>query len=224
MNSTPAEMFKDNPALFLEKAVKKFITSSKGNCLPAFSNEVIFDEPLVGFADGDDAIFKEYKKPGIIGDFHFTPREILEMYCKREGKEGSKPESVSVISYILPISLATRLSLRRETQVVSLRWNHTRWLGQDLINELSRYMVSLLESEGCHAVAPELSPWFGIKELSGAPISSWSQRHIAYAAGLGTFSLNDGFITPKGIAMRCGSVVCDMKIPPTPRCTPRCGI
>ena len=59
MNSTPAEMFKDNPALFLEKAVKKFITSSKGNCLPAFSNEVIFDEPLVGFADGDDAIFKE---------------------------------------------------------------------------------------------------------------------------------------------------------------------
>lgn len=50
--------------------------------------------------------------------------------------------------------------------------------------------------------------------------STWSQRHIAYAAGLGTFSLSDGFITPKGIAMRCGSVVTDLGVPPSPRSYP----
>jgi len=217
MNSTSDKMLKDNPALFLDKAIKGFVTSGKGNCLPAFNNEAIFDEPLVGFADGDDAIFKEYKKQGIIGDFHFTPREIMEKQFEHLETKDCSLEHISVISYILPITLNTRLSLRKETQVVSLRWNHTRWLGQDLINELSRYLVSLLESYGYHAVAPELSPLFKIKEFTDVLGSNWSQRHVAYAAGLGTFSLSDGFITPKGIAMRCGSVVCDVKIPPTRR-------
>jgi epoxyqueuosine reductase QueG len=40
---------------------------------------------------------------------------------------------------------------------------------------------------------------------------------MAYAAGLGTFSLNDGFITPKGMTMRCGSVVVDLKLAPSIR-------
>ncbi len=40
---------------------------------------------------------------------------------------------------------------------------------------------------------------------------------MAYAAGLGTFGLSDGFITSKGIAIRAGSVVCNLAIPPSPR-------
>lgn len=40
---------------------------------------------------------------------------------------------------------------------------------------------------------------------------------MAYAAGLGTFSLTDALITSKGLAMRCGSVVTDLKLPPSPR-------
>ena len=38
-----------------------------------------------------------------------------------------------------------------------------------------------------------------------------------YAAGLGTFGLSDGFITPRGIAMRCGSVVTNLPLAVTPR-------
>jgi epoxyqueuosine reductase QueG len=45
--------------------------------------------------------------------------------------------------------------------------------------------------------------------------STWSERHAAYAAGLGTFSLNDGFITEKGIAHRCGSIITNETITPT---------
>jgi epoxyqueuosine reductase QueG len=47
--------------------------------------------------------------------------------------------------------------------------------------------------------------------------SSWSERHTAYASGLGTFGLCDGLITPRGKAMRCGSVVARIAIPPTER-------
>jgi epoxyqueuosine reductase QueG len=47
--------------------------------------------------------------------------------------------------------------------------------------------------------------------------SNWSQRHVAFAAGLGTFGLSDGFITEKGMALRCGSVVTDAALASTER-------
>jgi len=214
-NSLNRELFKANPAAFLEEAIKEYVATSPGNRFQSFGDGQFFDEPLVGFAHGDDTIFQDYK--AIIGDFHLTPREALERYL--ESKEGSQehPSQVSVISFILPVTYETRLSLRQETVVPSLRWNHTRWHGQDFINELSRYVVSLLESLGYQAIALELADFYELKSLPEGFASNWSQRHIAYAAGLGTFSLSDGFITPRGIAMRCGSVVTDAKLPPSPR-------
>jgi len=215
VNGLNRELFEADTAAILEKAIKEYVATSPANRLESLDGGRIFDEPLVGFADGDDPIFEDYKK--IIGDFHLTPWEALAKHLASKGNSQEHMSAVSVISFILPITYDTRLSLRKETMVPSLRWNHTRWLGQNLINELSRYVVSLLEGLGYQAVAPELTDFFKLKNLPSGYISNWSQRHIAYAAGLGTFSLNDGFITPKGMAMRCGSVVTDAKIPPTPR-------
>ena len=122
---------------------------------------------------------------------------------------------------VLPSTEATRESLRQETQVCSLRWNYTRWFGQECVFRLSRHLVVMLEDMGYHAIAPELECWWETKrDTPTAPASRWSQRHVAYAAGLGTFSLNDGFITQKGIAMRAGSIVCDLELPATPRSSP----
>ena len=63
-----------------------------------------------------------------------------------------------------------------------------------------------------------LSPLWERKESERFVFASnWSERHAAHAAGLGTFGLCDGLITPVGKAMRCGSVVARIKIPATPR-------
>jgi epoxyqueuosine reductase len=208
--------FNKNSSRFLEHAIKDFVSTSPANRLAAFDNEYIFDEPLVGFADGDDNIFQDYKK--IIGEFHQTPREALEMGAWEHGDISvGQPENVSVISFIMPASMETKRSMRNESTIPSLRWNHTRWRGQAFIFTLSCYLVSLLEKFGYRAVAPEMMHNFKTREREKGYASNWSQRHIAYAAGLGTFSLNDGFITPKGIAMRCGSVVTDLKLTPGPR-------
>jgi epoxyqueuosine reductase QueG len=210
------ELFKANPALSIEKVIKEYAAESPANHLKALDNGRIFDEPLVGLADGDDPIFLEYKKA--VADFHLTPREAFEMHlCSQANDSQKEPNHLSIISFVMPVSRETRLSLRRETAVPSLRWNHTRWHGQDFINELSRYLVSLLAELGHQAVAPEVATFFQIKQLPNGSASNWSQRHMAYAAGLGTFSLSDGFITPRGIAMRCGSVVTDLTLPPSPR-------
>jgi epoxyqueuosine reductase len=216
LSSADMGVFKRNPAGFIEKAIKDYVANSPGNRFTAFPGEPIWDEPLVGFADGNDPIFNEYKS--IIGDYHLTPREALELYIEATNWDSPKDmEKISVISFILPSTEQTRLSNRKETDMVSLRWNHTRWQGHEFLKRLTRYLVSLIEGMGYYATAPEMEKWFSTMKLPNGQSSKWSQRHIAYAAGLGTFSLNDGFITPKGIAVRIGSIVCNLSIPPTPR-------
>lgn len=189
--------------------VKNVVTESAENRLYLIDNSPIFDEPLVAFANGDDPIFSQYKT--VIGNFHLTPREVLE---KATGK---KPENVSVISWILPISKRIKLSMRPQTHYPSMRWSHSRYYGERFNEYLRTQVVSFLQGQGNAAIAPFTSRFFQRLSLPNGRTSNWSERHVAYAAGLGTFSLSDGFITPKGIAMRCGSVVTDMKLPASPR-------
>ncbi len=203
-----AGSFLNDPAVFVERAICRYVRESPSNVLRDLGGGPIFDEPLVGFADGDDPLFAEYKT--IIGAHHLTPREALDLH-----RPGGPSSRVSVVSFIMPISRQTRLRQRQETAIPSLQWNRTRWQGQDFIYELSRRVASLLEGFGHRAVAPETAAFHKVDVR--AFTSNWSQRHIAYAAGLGTFGLTDGFLTPKGLAMRCGSLVTDAVFKATPR-------
>ncbi len=215
VNEKERALFRADAAAFLDRATKAYVTTSRSNRLQLMDGGPIFGEPLVGFADGDDHIFQDYKT--IIGDFHLTPREALARHLEYNGGGGKYFPVVNVISFVLPIAYKTRLSLRQETIVPSLRWNHTRWKGQDFIYELSSYVAYLLEDLGYEATVPELADFYKFQKLPGGYAYNWSQRHIAYAAGLGTFSVNDGLITPSGIAVRCGSVVTSAGIEPSPR-------
>lgn len=213
---TDTALIKNDAATFFSAAIKEYIAISPNNNMPDFPGEHMWDEPLVGFSDGDDPLFLDYKK--IIGDFHMTPREVFDTYFKKKSLGVYNPARVSVISYFLPSTQLTRESMRKKTEICSLRWNRTRWFGQECNLRLQRHIVSLLEGMGYYAVAPEQEPWFEVKrDVPGAPASRWSQRHVGYVAGLGTFSLNDSFITAKGSAGRMGSVVCDVPIVSTSR-------
>lgn len=199
----------------IEDVIRDFVRTSPMNRLEAFDNTQIFNEPLVGFADGDDPIFTEYKT--VVSEKHLTPREALALHDEEGRTALTSPLPLSVISFVLPIDRGTRSSNALEEEGPSLRWNHTRWKGQEFIDELERHLVSFLEKRGVSAIAPDLTSAFKIDRFSGGIASNWSQRHMAYAAGLGTFSLNEGFITPRGMAMRCGSVVAGIKLTPSIR-------
>ena len=194
----------------------RLVQESPENRLAALDNLPIYEAPLVGFANGNDPLFAQYKE--IIGPFHMTPQEALEGGLKNAPQAKDIDwDGLSVISWILPISRRTRLSNRHRDTTPSVRWAHTRWYGEMFSDHTRREVVRLLKGHGYAAVAPALSPSFKTISLDSGPASNWSERHVAYAAGLGTFSLSDGFITPKGIAMRCASVVTDLKLPPSPR-------
>lgn len=195
------------------KQIRDFAATSPANRMPGEENSFIFDTPLVKFADGDAPIFTEYKS--IIGNDHLTPPEAMALAYER--KPDAPPDKVSVISWILPITEKTRESNRGETRVPSRLWSHTRWFGELFNNTLREFVVELLANQGFLATAPMIAPYFKIYRNDKGMYSNWSERHIAYAAGLGTFSLSDGLITEQGIAHRCGSVVTSLELPASTR-------
>ena len=192
----------------VREEIGRFLRESRYNIQTGWK-EPYFDAPLVGFVSASDPIFKRYKE--IIGEFHLTPTEIFEKTFSAELTKGT------VICWILPISRHVRDSNRAEAQWPSLEWARTRTHGETCNDKLREHLVAFLATLGHKAVAPILSR--GWKQFPSTPVgivSSWSERHAAYAAGLGTFSLNDGLITERGIAHRCGSVITDLLLTPSP--------
>ncbi len=195
--------------LRIRKEIERFAGESPGN-REAGGFGPYFGSPLVGFASVSDPIFGLYKN--IIGEFHLTPGEFFEK------AQGIALPAGTVICWVLPVSDRARKANRRESRGPSPEWARVRTYGEEFNDALRRHVVSFLLSLGARAVSPVLSgKW---KQLRSTPVgiaSSWSERHAAFAAGLGTFGLSDGLITEKGIAHRCGSVVTDLVLPPTPR-------
>jgi len=181
--------------------IQGFVRKEAGNSLP--DGRPIFDEPLVGFAAADDPLFDVYKT--VIGNFHRKPREILA-------------DARTVIVWVLPISAVVRETNRREKELPSLSWAWTRGQGEEFNESLRRHVVSILQEHGFTAEAPQLQEsWQVVEDPATGIASTWSERHAAYAAGLGTFGLSDSLITSRGSAHRVGSVITSLFISPSPR-------
>jgi ferredoxin len=211
MDRAKGTKFNKNPEHFLEKAIAGFVRKSPFNRRKIDGGRY-WEAPLVGFASGKDPLFRQYKK--IIGRFHMTPKQIFELAF---GKN-NRGKELSVISWILPASDDIRRSNRKETRYPSLLWAHTRDFGEQFNVKLRNHVVSLLRKKGFKAVAPMNSTHFRrLKSPRVGFASNWSERHVAYACGLGAFGLSDGFITPKGKAIRIGSVVTDLPLKPSER-------
>lgn len=195
--------------LRIRREIERFVGQSPGN-REAGGFGPYFGRPLVGFASVSDPIFLRFKN--VIGEFHLTPGEFFEKV------QGNALSAGAVICWVLPVSDRARKANRRESRCPSPEWARVRTHGEKFNDALRRHVVSFLVSLGARAVSPVLSgKWMQFVSTPVGIASSWSERHAAYAAGLGTFGLSDGLITEKGIAHRCGSVVTDLVLPPTPR-------
>lgn len=187
--------------------IKAFAREDPGNRLDKLDGSLIYEEPLVGFVAGDDPIFLQLQE--VIGGFHLTPSEVLEATAKSKNVPFDSNAESGVVSFILPISKETKKENAAMKDNASERWAHTRLFGEQFNRKMQAHVESLLEGKGYLAVAPELDENLfrvRIDERVGFA-SPWSQRHVAFSAGLGTFGLSDGLITQSGKAHRTGSVV-----------------
>lgn len=192
----------------LRDEIRRFVRDAPGNRF-AGGGAPYFDAPLVGVAAAGDELFQRYKT--VIGSFHRTPAELV-------------PGAAAVVVWVLPIRRETRLDNRREKVLPARSWAQTRSFGEEFNVALRRHVEGWLQARGHAAVAPHIaSGWQRLDETPVGIASTWSERHAAYAAGVGTFSLSDGLITPLGIAHRLGSVVTSAPLRPTSSAADRAG-
>ena len=173
--------------------------------------EVMFDRPLIGVAAGDDPYFLFLKEH--IGDFHWTPAEAFSL---KYGE--ADPASLRVISMVFPQSARTKEAQKQAQVFPCDRWVVSRGEWEPMMREFSTKFVAELEAAGIPAVSIDLQPQWKREQSEHLGIASrWSHRHYAYAAGLGTFGLSDGFISEAGKAIRLTSYIVKADLPVTDR-------
>lgn len=204
---------REDPASWIQSVIHDVVLFSPENHLQDRNRERAFDNPLVGFAAGDDPLFEAYKDH--VGPFHWTPQEI---FARTFPERPAPAKRLAVIAWILPQTRATKTDNRREKQFPAERWSRARTFGEMFNAKVRQHVVDALAQADIRAVAPMLSPhWEKRASAKHGYASTWSERHAAYACGLGTFGLSDGLITPLGKAVRVGSVVAEIRIQPSGR-------
>lgn len=201
-------------SLWLTETSVAFMESPANDINLPGRREPAFGLPLVGFAAGDDPIWEGYKEH--VGEFHWTPKEAFGLAYPEEAPDASE---LFVMSWVLPQTEATRNDNRKQKDRPAERWARSRIFGEENVNNgLRTHMLEALHAKGVQAAAPMLLPeWSRMDSEKFVFASKWSERHAAYAAGLGTFGLCDGLITPVGKAMRVGSLVMRLPVSVTER-------
>ena len=202
--------------LELERYLSAFVAEEPGNRIEesyALRPETqIYEAPLIGCAAASDPLFAYMKeRADIYGPTLRLPEEWL-------------PGAVSVVSFFLPFSKAVRDSNRCDLSRPSDIWLHARVEGQAFLNQAATCLAELLRQAGGQVVIPAIDPAFSVirdpsRADRGEPpyVSNWSERHAAFVAGLGTFSLSKHLITEKGVSGRFGSIITDLPLSVTPR-------
>ena len=159
----------------------------------------LYERPLLGVARADDERFLILKQPEAIGAHFLLPKEWM-------------PEGKTVISIFFPYTEEIKRANAQPGDEPAPEWLHGRFEGQQFLDKACAWLKEQLEALGGTVVVPTWDPRFQKIGFS----SNWSERHVAFLSGLGTFGLSKGLITKAGMAGRLSSLITDLEFPPTP--------
>ena len=150
-------------------------------------------EPIVGFADAKHPYILNLKN--IVSKSHQTPDEVLS-------------EASVIIAYYVPFTRELAQTNRIAGTLVSPEWAQSYEETNAMFLKLNEFLITKIEEMGYQAaVSPETLD-FDRQKL----ISNWSHRHIARAAGLGTFGINNMLITKSGCCGRFHSIITTLDV------------
>ena len=130
---------------------------ASADVVPEYTGLRLFDAPIVGFASAEDPLFELYKKPGVIGPWHMSPREWL-------------PEAETVISLFFPITKEIRDSNAREQELASLPWLYARIEGQAFIGRYMQAFAEKIRESGASVCVPQADPrWQSVRRALTRP-------------------------------------------------------
>lgn len=154
----------------------------------------LWGEPIVGFADAEHPYIMNLKNT--VHPEHQLPSDVM-------------PEASIVIAYFIPFSRWMSDTNNGEG-LSSPEWAEGYELTNAMFGRLNQHIINTVRQLGFEAAEASQAGVFYRDEV----ISHWSFRHFAYAAGLGTFGLNNMLITEKGCAGRCNTIVTDLDVEP----------
>ena len=195
-----------------DKALVAYLNDSNLNVIspeqaiqPEYIGQTIFEAPIWCCGDPNDSLFTRLKSE-VIGSHFRLPHEWNE-------------QAQSVVSIFFPFTESIVKSNNLDRAYPSDLWLHGRIEGQACLNDIGRFLIALFESQGHHTVCPCISKDFFAVEVGETLsfTSNWSERHVAYTCGLGTFGRSKGIITEKGMAGRLLSIVTAADIPKNER-------
>lgn len=177
----------------MKNAIQKFIcdylkTEDTGGIISQ-----IWREPLICYGDARRDDFLRLRE--LVHPEHGIPTEIL-------------PGAKTVIAVFIPFTEALTKGNCGGT-LASADWAKAYEKTNVTMNGLTGALVDFLRQSGCRAaVSPDVGAYDSILLKS-----KWSQRHVAYYCGLGTFGMNNMLITEKGCSGRICTVITDLDVP-----------
>ena len=177
----------------LKEKIKELITSYVKVYPSNNGTPEMWRTPLVGFADVNDPYIRAL--PEIVTKGHQMPEDFME-------------DSNVIISYFIPFTkeLADQ-NIGIADNAASESWANAYKITNAMMAKLNEYLVDELKGMGYRAAVPTNAGMH-----TDILKSYWSQRHIAYAAGLGTFGINNMLITKDGCCGRYNSIVADLPV------------
>ncbi len=172
----------------------------------------MWERPIMGVAAGDDSYYDFLKEH--IGAFHWSPAETFAL------KYGEAPEAdnLRVLSVIFPQREETKALQAKENKYPCANWAVSRGEWNALVLEFGKKAEKALEEIGIRAVCIDTRKELAFENSDDwGRAASWSHRHSAFAAGMGTFGLSDGFITERGMAVRITTIILEADLDVTPR-------
>ena len=149
-------------------------------------------EPIIGFADASHPYIRNLRT--LISPTHYMPEEFL-------------PDCTVILSCFLPFANEIGNS-NVEGDVPSTIWTNAYNETNQMFTEMSKHLSHIISQWGYSAVIPASIGVIDAEHI----YSNWSQRHIAYAAGIGTFGINNMLITNAGTCGRFFSLITNLPV------------
>lgn len=197
--------------------IEEVFVSDELNRLPEqFGGGRIFATPLIGVSRGDDNIFLEFKE--VVSPEHMTP---VEMWVQSGFPNNQKlAASLRILSIIFPyVSRIREEGNKNDESMPPEIYCVARNFANPFMDDVLEKTVGFFQDQGYRATSGIRSSEFQIlsKKDPFRIYSNWSERHIAFVAGLGTFSLHEALITEAGCNIRLASIITDGSLEVTPR-------
>jgi epoxyqueuosine reductase QueG len=197
-SATSAAAAKKLPDLSeLFKAAARSLENDPANRLSG--TEIRFyDAPVFAVAAADDPLFLKLKEKDVVGPVHFMPQDWVP--------------AKTVISYFLPFSEPVCQANRGLDSAPDL-WFQAHNQGAHAAANVRKFLIERFHEQNIGTFFPIHDKRYN----NGGLIPTWSQRHVAYIAGLGTFSVSTNLITVKGCSGFLDSLLVESIYPATKR-------